>query len=65
MDLISISSIKKWLETSDSANPRAGGSGDTAGLKCQALTSDESRQCRGFVGVFISRQYTVTLIQIR
>ena len=39
--------------------------GDTAGLKCQASTSDESRQCRGCAGVLISRQYTVTLIQIR
>ena len=43
----------------------AGDSGDMAGLKCQALTSDVSRQCRGFAGVMISRQYTVTLIQIR
>ena len=42
-----------------------GHSGDIAGLKCQALTSDASRQCRGFAGVLISRQYTVTLIQIR
>ena len=43
----------------------AGDSGDIAGLKCLALTSDVSRQCRGFAGVMISRQYTVTLIQIR
>ena len=36
-----------------------------AGLKCLALTSDVSRQCQGFAGVMISRQYNVTLIQIR
>ena len=42
-----------------------GDSGDIAGLKCLALTSDVSRQRRGFAGVMISRQYTVTLIQIR
>ena len=46
-------------------SPGAGDSGDIAGLKCLALTSDVSRQCRGFAGVMISRQYTVTLIQIR
>ena len=46
-------------------SPGAGDSGDIAGLKCQALTYDASRQCRGFAGVMISRQYTVTLIQIR
>ena len=46
-------------------SPGAGDSGDMAGLKCQALTSDVSRQCGGFAGVMISRQYTVTLIQIR
>ena len=45
-------------------SPGAGDSGDIAGLKCLALTSDVSRQCRGFAGVMISR-YTVTLIQIR
>ena len=46
-------------------SPGAGDSGDIAGLKCLALTSDVSWQCRGFAGVMISRQYTVTLIQIR
>ena len=46
-------------------SPGAGDSGDIAGLKCQALTYDASRQCRGFAGVMISRQNTVTLIQIR
>ena len=46
-------------------SPGAGDSGDIAGLKCLALTADVSRQCRGFAGVTISRQYTVTLIQIR
>ena len=44
--------------------PRAADSGDTAGLKCQDLTSDESRQCRGCAAVLISRQYTVKSIQI-
>ena len=37
-------------------SPGAGDSGDIAGLKCLALTSDVSRQCRGFAGVMISRQ---------
>ena len=37
-------------------SPGAGDSGDIAGLKCQALTYDASRQCRGFAGVMISRQ---------
>ena len=46
-------------------SPGAGDSGDIAGLKCLALTSGVSRQCLGFAGVMISRQYTVTLIQIR
>ena len=46
-------------------SPGAGDIGDIAELKCLALTSDVSRQCRGFAGVMISRQYTVTLIQIR
>ena len=32
--------------------PRAGDSRDSAGLKCQVLTSDESRQCRGCAGGF-------------
>ena len=45
--------------------PGAGDSVDLAELKCQALTSDVSRQCRGFAEVLISRQYTVTLIKIR
>ena len=36
-------------------SPGAGDSGDIAGLKCQALTYDASRQCRGFAGVMISR----------
>ena len=35
---------------------RAGDSGDIAGLKCLALTSDKSRQCRGCAGVLIFRQ---------
>ena len=47
------------------APPRAGDSGDSVGLKCQVLTSDESRQCRECAGVLMSRQYTVTLFQIR
>ena len=34
-------------------SPGAGDSGDIAGLKCLALTSDVSRQCRGFAGVMI------------
>ena len=38
-------------------SPGAGDSGDIAGLKCPALTSDVSRQCRGFAGVMISRQF--------
>ena len=46
-------------------SPGAGDIGHIAGLKCLALTSDVSRQCRGFAGVMISRQYTVKLIQIR
>ena len=33
----------------------AGDTGDIAGLKCQNLTSDVSRQCRGCAGVLISR----------
>ena len=41
-------------------SPGAGDSGNKAGLKCRALTSDVSRQCRGFAGVMISRQYTIT-----
>ena len=35
--------------------------GDTAGLKCRELTSDESWHCRGRVGVFFFRQYNSTL----
>ena len=46
-------------------SPRAGDSGDTAGLRYQDLTSDESRQCGGCARGLISCQYTVTLIQIR
>ena len=42
-------------------SPRARDSEDTAGLKYQDLTSDESRGC---AGVLISRQHTVKLIQI-
>ena len=34
----------------------AGDSGDTAGLKCQYLTSDESWQCRGCARILISRK---------
>ena len=45
--------------------PGSPGAGDIVGLKCLALTSDVSRQCRGFAGVMISHQYTITLIQIR
>ena len=45
--------------------PRAGVSGDTAGLKCLGFTSDESWQCRGCAAVLISHQCMVTLIQIR
>ena len=33
----------------------AGDTGDIAGLKCRNLTSDVSRQRRGFAGVLISR----------
>ena len=47
-----------------------GGSGiaatwDMGWLKSQDLTTDESRQCLGCARVLISRQYMVTLIQIR
>ena len=38
--------------------PRTRDSRDKAGLKCQDLTSDESRLCRG-VGLLISRQNTL------
>ena len=34
----------------------AGDSGDIAGPKCRDLTFDESRQCRRYAGVLISRQ---------
>ena len=34
----------------------AGDSGDIAGPKCRDLTFDESRQCRKYAGVLISRQ---------
>ena len=43
-------------------SPGVGDSGDIAGLKCLSLTSDVSRQCRGFAWVMISRQYTVTYV---
>ena len=33
----------------------AGDTGDIAGLNCQDLTADESRQCRRCAGVLISR----------
>ena len=36
----------------------AGDSGDIAGLKCRGLTVDESRQCRRYAGVLISRENT-------
>ena len=36
----------------------AGDSGDITGPKCRDLTFDESRQCRRFAGVLISRQNT-------
>ena len=38
--------------------PRAGDNGDRVGLKCQDLTSDESWQCQGCVGVLIYHHYT-------
>ena len=46
-------------------SPRARDSGDTAGLKCYDLTSDEFWQCQGCGGILISGQYTSTLIHIR
>ena len=33
----------------------SGDTGDIVGLKCRNLTSDVSRQCRGFAGGLISR----------